>query len=101
MIDTLSALAEPNRFAIVELLKSGPSSVGDIVDELGLKQPLVSKHLKVPSEAGIVSAKTDAQRRIYRVEPERFREIDGWLDTFTAVWAERLDRLDDHLRSTR
>lgn len=101
MIETLNALAEPNRLAIVELLKSGPRPVGDIVAELGLRQPLVSKHLRVLSEANIVSARVDAQRRIYRVEPERFREIDAWLDTFAATWAARLDRLDDHLRSNR
>lgn len=98
MIETLSALAEPNRLAIVELLKQGPRPVGEIVDELGLRQPLVSKHLKVLSEAKIVSARADAQRRIYRVEPERFREIDSWLDTFAATWAARLDRLEEHLR---
>ena len=93
----MSALAEPNRLAIVELLRAGPRSVNDIVGELGLRQPLVSKHLKVLSEAGLVAARADAQRRIYRVEPERFREIDGWLGTFAETWAERLDRLDDHL----
>lgn len=98
MIETLSALAEPNRLAIVELLKSGPRPVGEIVEELGLRQPLVSKHLKVLSDANIVSARVDAQRRIYRVEPERFREIDGWLNTFAATWAERFDRLEEHLR---
>ncbi|MEO8262837.1 MAG: metalloregulator ArsR/SmtB family transcription factor [Pseudolysinimonas sp.] len=98
MIETLNALAEPNRLAIVEVLRGGPRSVNDIVGELGLRQPLVSKHLKVLSEAGVVSARVDAQRRIYRVEPERFHEIDGWLDSFAAIWSDRLDRLDDHLR---
>ena len=98
MIETLNALAEPNRLAIVEVLRAGPRSVNDIVGELGLRQPLVSKHLKVLSEAGIVSARVDAQRRIYRVEPERFREIDGWLESFAATWAARLNRLEEHLR---
>jgi DNA-binding transcriptional ArsR family regulator len=98
VIETLTALAEPNRLAIVELLRGGPRAVGDIVGELGLRQPLVSKHLKVLSEAGVVTARVDAQRRIYRVEPERFREIDAWLDSFAATWAARLDRLEEHLR---
>ena len=98
MIETLSALAEPNRLAIVELLRGGPRSVNEIVGELHLRQPLVSKHLKVLTEAGVVAARADAQRRIYRVEPERFREIDAWLDSFAQTWADRLDRLEEHLR---
>ena len=101
MIETLAALAEPNRLAIVELLRGGPRSVNEIVGELGLRQPLVSKHLKVLTEAGLVAARAEAQRRIYRVEPDPFREIDAWLDSFAAEWASRLDRLDAHLRQTR
>jgi DNA-binding transcriptional ArsR family regulator len=101
MIETLSALAEPNRLAIVELLRDrGPRSVGDIAGSLALRQPLVSKHLKVLSDAGLVAARVDAQRRIYHLQEPRFREIDGWLDSFAAVWADRLGRLDAHLRST-
>ena len=98
MIDTLSALAEPNRLAIVEVLRAGPRSVNDIVHELELKQPLVSKHLRVLSEAGLVAATQQAQRRIYALQQERFTEIDAWLDTFAGLWGERLDRLDVHLR---
>ncbi len=71
-----------------------PEEVGTMVEV----REVAAAVRKAQAEAGIVSAKTDAQRRIYRVEPERFREIDGWLDTFTAVWAERLDRLDDRRR---
>jgi DNA-binding transcriptional ArsR family regulator len=97
VIETLSALAEPNRLAIVELLRGGPRSVTEIVGSLGLRQPLVSKHLKVLTEAGVVAARADAQRRIYRVEPERFREIDAWLESFAAEWDSRLDRLERHL----
>jgi DNA-binding transcriptional ArsR family regulator len=100
MIETLSALAEPNRLAIVELLRDrGPRSVGDIAGTLALRQPLVSKHLKVLSDAGVVAARVDAQRRIYDLQEPRFREIDGWLDSFAAVWADRLGRLEAHLRS--
>lgn len=98
MIETLSALAEPNRLAIVEVLRRGPRSVNDIVGELGLRQPLVSKHLKVLSEAGVVSARVDAQRRIYGLERERFQQIDAWLDSFAALWDERLDRLEARLK---
>ena len=100
MIDTLTALAEPNRFAIVELLRDGPRSVNEIVERLELRQPLVSKHLKVLSSAGVVAMRPEAQRRIYALERDRFDEIDGWLDSFAELWAKRFDRLESHLLST-
>ena len=100
MIETLNALAEPNRFAIVELLRDGPRSVNEIVDTLGLRQPLVSKHLKVLSGAGIVAVSPQAQKRYYGLERQRFDEIDGWLDSFAELWGRRLDRLEAHLRRT-
>ena len=100
MIQTLSALAEPNRLAIVELLRDGPRSVNDIVDHLGLSQPLVSKHLKVLSDVAIVDRRIDGKRRIYRLEQDRFTELDHWLDTFADLWAQRLDRLQAHLDTT-
>lgn len=98
MIETLTALAEPNRFAMVQLLRNGPRSVNEIVAELGLSQPLVSKHLKVLSTAGVVTAQVQAQRRIYQLEQRRFQEIEGWLDSFAALWDKRLDRLEERLR---
>jgi DNA-binding transcriptional ArsR family regulator len=67
MLDTLRALAEPNRFQIVELLREGPQPVGDLVHRLKLRQPQVSKHLRVLSEAGLVEVRVDAQRRIYEL----------------------------------
>ena len=97
MIQTLSALAEPNRLAIVELLRDGPRSVNDIVDRLGLSQPLVSKHLKVLSDVAIVDRRVDGKRRIYALEQGRFTELDRWLDTFAELWAARLERLQAHL----
>lgn len=98
MIETLAALAEPNRFAMVQLLRNGPRSVNEIVGELGLSQPLVSKHLKVLNTAGVVSAKVQAQRRIYELQQRRFQEIDSWLDSFAGLWDKRLDRLEARLR---
>ncbi|CAN5384807.1 metalloregulator ArsR/SmtB family transcription factor [soil metagenome] len=98
MIETLTALAEPNRFAMVQLLRGGPRSVNEIVGELGLSQPLVSKHLKVLSTAGVVTAQVQAQRRIYQLEQRRFQEIDSWLDTFAGLWDAKLDRLEARLR---
>jgi DNA-binding transcriptional ArsR family regulator len=97
VIETMSALAEPNRLAIVELLREGPKSVNAIVTALDLRQPLVSKHLKVLSGAGLVVARPQAQQRIYQLEQDRFRELDAWLDSFAVVWAQRFDRLDAHL----
>ncbi|QIG38466.1 winged helix-turn-helix transcriptional regulator [Microbacterium sp. 4R-513] len=100
MIGTLTALAEPNRLAIVELLKRGPLPVGAIVDDLGLSQPLVSKHLKVLSDAAIVDRRVDGKRRIYALEKGAFDELERWLDSFASVWDERFDRLQAHLDRT-
>ena len=99
-METLNAIAEPNRFAIVELLRDGPRSVNEIVDSLQLRQPLVSKRLKVLSGAGIVAVRPEAQKRYYGLERQRFDELDGWLASFAGLWGERLDRLEAHLRST-
>jgi DNA-binding transcriptional ArsR family regulator len=98
MISTLSALAEPNRLAIVGLLRDGPRPVGAIVDRLRLSQPLVSRHLRVLADAGIVAVEPRAQQRIYRLDERPFREIEHWLASYTAIWDDRLDRLEHHLR---
>lgn len=98
MIKTLSALSEPNRFHIMELLQEGPRSVGEIVEQLGLHQPQVSKHLRVLVEAGLVEMHPEAQRRIYQVRPQPFQELDAWLAPFRQVWEERFDRLDQYLQ---
>src|SRR5258708_8501817 len=79
MIETFQALAEPNRFQIVELLLEGPRPVGDMVHRLRLRQPQVSKHLRVLSDAGLVDVRVDAQRRIYALRPEPPQELDLWL----------------------
>jgi len=94
----LSALAEPNRLRIVELLRDGPLTVGEIADRVGLRQPQTSKHLKALSDAGIVEVEADANRRIYRLRPEPFRALDAWLHLFERVMRERFDNLDDYLR---
>ena len=76
-----SALADPTRRDMVTRLADGDATVSSLAEGYDLSLQAVSKHLKVLSEANIVSARVDAQRRIYRVEPERFREIDAWLDS--------------------
>jgi DNA-binding transcriptional ArsR family regulator len=92
-----AALMEPNRFHIVELLRDGPLTVGEITERLGVQQPQVSKHLKVLSEAGIVEAQPQANRRIYQLRREPFQELESWLQSFYRLWEERFDRLDDYL----
>jgi len=92
-----AALAEPNRRAILDLLRGGERPVGDLVDALSISQPAVSKHLRVLREAGIVDVRIDAQRRLYRVRPEPLREIDLWLAPYRVMWAESLDALERHL----
>ncbi|MEJ8547098.1 metalloregulator ArsR/SmtB family transcription factor [Brevibacillus borstelensis] len=95
---TLSALAEPNRKEIVELLRSGPLTVGEIANRLGLRQPQASKHLKVLSDSGIVEVQAEANRRIYKLRPEPFQALDSWVQSFRRVMQERFDNLDDYLR---
>lgn len=95
--DLFSVLAEPARRNILDQLRLGETSVTELVDRLGLSQPSVSKHLKVLREAGFVSNKVAAQRRIYRLELERIRAIDEWLAPYRAMWTRSLDDLERHL----
>ena len=94
MMQTLQALAEPNRFQIVELLREGPRPVGDMVHRLGLRQPQVSKHLRVLSDAGLVDVRVDAQRRIYALRPTPLKELEGWIARYRRIWEGNFQRLD-------
>jgi len=98
MKTTLNALAEPNRLQIVELLRDGPLTVGEIADRLGLNQPQASKHLRVLSNAGLVEVNAISNRRIYKLRAEPFKELDSWLESYRNIWNERFDRLDDYLQ---
>jgi DNA-binding transcriptional ArsR family regulator len=93
----LSVIAEPTRFRIVELLKTGPRSVGAIVEALGVGQPQVSRHLRLLADAGVVEVTPRAQQRIYRLRPEPMRDIGAWAQSFATLWSGRLDRLGDFL----
>ncbi len=95
---TLTALAELNRLNIVELLRHGPLTVGEIAEQLSLLQPQTSKHLRVLSKAGLVEVQAIANRRIYKLRSEPFQEIDSWLETYRNIWEERLDNLEDYLQ---
>ncbi len=97
----LSVLAEPNRLRIVELLREGPRPVGEIAGKLRIRQPQVSKHLKVLSAAGLVQVRPVAQQRIYHLQPKPFKELDSWLETFRRIWDTRLDNLDEYLQELK
>jgi DNA-binding transcriptional ArsR family regulator len=100
MLETLTALAEPNRLRIVDLLRAGPRPVGEIGARLSLRQPQVSKHLRVLRAAGLVEVHPQAQRRVYGLQPQAFRELDDWLEPYHRYWAERLDALERRLDAT-
>jgi DNA-binding transcriptional ArsR family regulator len=90
-------IAEPNRRAILRLLVSSQQSVGQIERQLRMPQPTVSKHLRVLREAGFVESTVDAQRRLYRLKPEPFQEVDTWLAPFRRFWSAHVDALERHL----
>ena len=97
MESVFDIIAEPNRRAILSLLVSSEQSVGEIERQLGMSQPVVSKHLRVLREAGVVESTVDAQRRVYRLKPEPLREIDAWLAPFRRFWSAHVDALERHL----
>jgi DNA-binding transcriptional ArsR family regulator len=92
-----AALAEPHRRQILDLLRGGERSVGDLVGRLELSQPGVSKHLKVLRDAGLVAVRPDGKRRIYALRSQPLAEVDGWLEPYRAFWSGRLDALERHL----
>jgi len=97
MESAFEIIAEPNRRAILSLLVSSQQSVGEIERQLRMPQPTVSKHLRVLREAGFVESTVDAQRRLYRLKPEPFQEVDTWLAQFRRFWSAHLDALERHL----
>jgi DNA-binding transcriptional ArsR family regulator len=100
-ITTLQVLAEPRRQAILDLLREGELPVGELVARLDVSQPAVSKHLRVLRDAGLVTVRVDAQRRLYRIRPEPLAELDAWLAPYRKFWTTSLDRLEGHLDRRR
>lgn len=94
MIETFAALAEPNRYRIVELLRSGPRSVNDIGERLRLNQPQVSKHLRVLKQAGLVDVQPRAQQRLYELRAQPFRQFHEWLEHHRQLWDARFEKMD-------
>ena len=92
-----AALAEPHRRQILDLLRRGERSVGDLVARLKLSQPGVSKHLRVLREAGLVEVRPEGRQRWYRLRAQPLAEVDEWLEPYRAYWAGRLDALERHL----
>jgi DNA-binding transcriptional ArsR family regulator len=90
-------IAEPNRRAILGFLVSSQQSVGEIERQLRMPQPTVSKHLRVLRDAGFVESTVDAQRRLYRLKPDPFQELDVWLAQFRRFWSAHVDALERNL----
>jgi DNA-binding transcriptional ArsR family regulator len=92
--DAFNAVAEPRRRQILDELAGGELPVNDLVARLRLAQPLVSKHLRVLREVGLVDVRDEGRQRVYRVNGGPLRAIHEWLATYEAWWSERFDRLD-------
>jgi DNA-binding transcriptional ArsR family regulator len=100
IVSSYSAVAEPHRRQILDLLRGGERPAGDLVERLLISQPAVSKHLKVLREAGLVAVRADGKRRLYSLRPEPLAELDQWLEPYRVFWPNRLDALERHLEST-
>jgi len=96
--DVFNAIAEANRREILDALMTGEKAVGEIVNDLSMSQPQVSKHLRVLSEVGLVRCRAEGRRRLYRLEPARLRPMHEWLAKYEQMWNDRLDRMDDYLK---
>jgi len=94
-------IVEPNRRAILSLLATSEQSVGEIERQLRMSQPTVSKHLRVLRDAGFVQSRVEAQRRLYRIQPEPLKEVDVWLAQFRRYWSVHVDALERHLDRMR
>jgi DNA-binding transcriptional ArsR family regulator len=97
MTTTFEVVAEPTRRRILDLLRERSRPVGELVELFGLSQPLISKHLRVLRDAGLVRVRQDAQRRWYELRPEPLVEVDAWLEPYRRLWADSLDALERHL----
>jgi len=96
-MDTFIALADPTRRQIIESLAAGETSFGTLADQFEMSRPAVSQHLKVLRDAGIVTSRADAQRRIYRLSDDGLDEVDAWLGRVQKYWSQKLDKLEQVL----
>ena len=93
----LEAIVEPTRRRILDAVRTEERSVTELVERLGMSQPGVSRHLRILRDAGLVTVRSDAQRRLYGLRSEPLRELDDWLEPFRTEWSTRLDALSRHL----
>jgi DNA-binding transcriptional ArsR family regulator len=100
MASTWSALADPHRREVLQLLLTRPRTVGELVEELGLSQPGTSKHLRTLRQAGLVRVRAEAQRRVYELDPAPLADLDAWLAPYRRFWDRHLDALGRHLDLT-
>jgi DNA-binding transcriptional ArsR family regulator len=99
MAYAFAAVAEPSRRQILDALRAGTRSVGELVDITGLSQPGVSKHLRVLREAGLVEVRPEGRKRWYALRAQPLAEVDEWLEPYRAYWTEHLDALERHLEA--
>ncbi|MFC5380907.1 metalloregulator ArsR/SmtB family transcription factor [Aquipuribacter nitratireducens] len=92
-----TAVADPRRRQVLDLLLEGERTVGAVVEALDLAQPTVSQHLKVLREEGLVEVRAEANRRVYRLRPAALLDLDAWLEPYRRLWSARLDALETHL----
>ncbi len=97
MESTFAVIADPSRRAILSMLSTSEHSVGELMQQLHLAQPSVSKHLKVLRDGGFVESRVEAQRRVYRLNPKPLQEVDAWLTPFRRYWSQHIDALERHL----
>ena len=98
--DTFQILAEPSRRVLLQALLGGETPVNTLVEITGMSQPVVSKHLKILRDAGLVGVRPEGQRRLYRLRAEPLIGLDEWLEPYRQHWSGRLDALEAHLAST-
>jgi len=99
--DPFNAVAEPKRRKVLEVLGTQELSVNELVEQLGWNQPMVSKHLGVLKEVGLVSERRVGRQRLYRVNAERLKPIYDWVAPFERYWSESYDRLDEVLEDLK
>ena len=95
--DVFNAIAEDQRRQILRVLRGGERTVGDLVDQLDLEQPQVSKHLRVLREVDVVSVRQDGRHRLYRLNGRALKPVHDWIDEYKQFWDERFDLIDDVL----
>lgn len=97
-MEVFEAVSDPTRRRILELLADGEHSAGELGAAFPVTRPAISRHLRILREGGLVECRKDAQRRIYRLNPNPLQEVDAWLDRYRGYWRGNLDKLEDHLR---